>query len=76
LADAGLDKRPKKRMDNKRPNGIHCKRRTRPNLFIPTYGTVIFPDIGKDGFGVGGAGGKGTFHQNGNAVTMAALPGG
>jgi lipid-binding SYLF domain-containing protein len=37
-------------------------------FFSSAHGYAVFPGIGKGGLGVGGAGGKGTLFQGGNAV--------
>ncbi|MBL0358507.1 MAG: hypothetical protein IPP72_17325 [Chitinophagaceae bacterium] len=38
------------------------------NLFRDSYGYVLFPNIGKGGLIVGGAGGKGTVYEKGKAI--------
>ena len=43
------------------------------NFFNSSYGYVIFPNVGKGGLGVGGAGGKGAVYQQGKLVGMAKL---
>ena len=43
------------------------------NLFDNAYGYVIFPNVGKGGFGVGGASGKGAVYQRGNLIGTAQL---
>jgi len=47
-----------------------------PNLddfFANSAGYVIFPNVGKGGFIIGGASGNGVVYENGNAVGMADL---
>ena len=43
------------------------------NLFSNSYGYVIFPNIGKGAFIVGGAGGKGTVFEKGKAIGKAKM---
>ena len=43
------------------------------NLFANSAGYVIFPNVGKGGLGVGGAGGNGVLYENGTGVGMAKL---
>ena len=42
-------------------------------LFEKAHGYVIFPNIGKGGFGVGGAAGNGVVYENGKIIGMAKL---
>jgi lipid-binding SYLF domain-containing protein len=42
-------------------------------LFKTAYGYVIFPNIGKGGLIVGGAGGKGTVYEGGTAIGKAKM---
>jgi len=42
-------------------------------FFNSAYGYVVFPHIGKGGFGIGGAGGKGTVFKNGDPVANAKM---
>ncbi|MEC8830882.1 MAG: hypothetical protein VX772_00840, partial [Bacteroidota bacterium] len=49
---------------------------TSPGLerfFDESAGYVIFPNVGKGGFIIGGASGNGVVYENGNAVGMADL---
>ncbi|MDF0715050.1 lipid-binding SYLF domain-containing protein [Muricauda sp. 334s03] len=49
---------------------------TSPSLkrfFDESAGYVIFPNVGKGGFIIGGASGNGVVYENGNAVGMADL---
>ena len=43
------------------------------NLFNRAYGYVIFPNIGKGGFGFGGATGNGAVYDGGKLVGMAKM---
>ena len=43
------------------------------NLFEKAYGYVIFPNIGKGGFGIGGAAGNGVVYQKNTMVGMAKM---
>lgn len=43
------------------------------NLFDHSYAYVIFPNVGKAGFGVGGASGNGTVFKQGKAIGSARL---
>lgn len=43
------------------------------DLFKSAYGYVIFPNIGKGGLIVGGAGGKGTVYEKGSAIGKAKM---
>jgi lipid-binding SYLF domain-containing protein len=43
------------------------------NIFNKAYGYVIFPNIGKGGFGVGGATGNGAVYEGGKLVGMAKM---
>ncbi len=43
------------------------------NLFKTAYGYAIFPNIGKGGLIVGGAGGKGTVYENGKPIGSAKM---
>jgi len=73
-ANAGKDTRAKMLMDSKKAKAAFIKKDAgMANLFRTAYGYVIFPNIGKGGLGVGGAGGKGTLYQSGNAVGMAKM---
>ncbi|TDD76930.1 lipid-binding SYLF domain-containing protein [Flavobacterium caseinilyticum] len=42
-------------------------------LFENAYGYVIFPNVGKGGFGIGGAAGNGTVYEKYKVVGMAKL---
>lgn len=42
-------------------------------LFEKAYGYVIFPNVGKGGFGIGGAAGNGTVYERYKVVGMAKL---
>ena len=42
-------------------------------LFEKAYGYVIFPNVGKGGFGIGGAAGNGVVHEQNKRVGMAKL---
>ena len=42
-------------------------------LFEKAYGYVIFPNVGKGGFGIGGAAGNGTVYERSKIVGMAKL---
>ena len=42
-------------------------------LFNNAYGYVIFPNVGKGGFGIGGAAGNGAAYQGGNLAGMAKM---
>jgi lipid-binding SYLF domain-containing protein len=42
-------------------------------LFEKAYGYVIFPNVGKGGFGIGGAAGNGTVYEHNKIVGMAKL---
>ncbi len=42
-------------------------------LFERAYGYVIFPNIGKGGFGIGGAAGNGAVYEHNKLVGMAKL---
>lgn len=42
-------------------------------LFDKAYGYVIFPNVGKGGFGVGGAAGNGVVYEQNKRVGMAKL---
>lgn len=43
------------------------------SLFDNAYGYVIFPNVGKGGFGIGGASGKGAVYQRGKLIGTAQL---
>lgn len=43
------------------------------NLFDNAYGYVIFPNVGKGGFGIGGASGKGAVYQKDKLIGTAQL---
>jgi lipid-binding SYLF domain-containing protein len=43
------------------------------NLFDNAYAYVIFPNVGKGAFGVGGASGKGAVYQRGKLIGTAQL---
>lgn len=43
------------------------------NLFKNASGYVIFPNVGKGGLGVGGAGGKGAVYKKGKTVGTAQM---
>lgn len=43
------------------------------NLFNNAYGYVIFPNVGKGGFGFGGATGNGAVYQKGALIGMARM---
>lgn len=43
------------------------------NIFKDAYAYVIFPNVGKGGFGVGGAMGSGAVYEGGELVGMAKL---
>ena len=43
------------------------------NLFNKAYGYVIFPNVGKGGFGVGGAAGNGIAYERGKMTGSAKL---
>jgi lipid-binding SYLF domain-containing protein len=43
------------------------------SLFDNAYGYVIFPNVGKGGFGVGGASGKGAVYHRGKLIGTAQL---
>ncbi len=43
------------------------------NIFNKAYGYVIFPNIGKGGFGVGGATGNGAVYEGGKLIGMAKM---
>jgi len=42
-------------------------------LFSKAYGYTIFPNVGKGGFGVGGAAGNGTVYEHGKLIGTAKL---
>jgi len=42
-------------------------------LFNKAYGYVIFPNVGKGGFGIGGAVGNGVVYEKGNIIGKAKL---
>ena len=42
-------------------------------LFEKAYGYVIFPNVGKGGFGIGGAAGNGTVYERNKIIGMAKL---
>ena len=42
-------------------------------LFDKAYGYVIFPNVGKGGFGIGGAAGNGTVYEHNKLIGMAKL---
>ena len=42
-------------------------------LFDKAYGYVIFPNIGKGGFGIGGAAGNGVVYQKNTMIGMAKM---
>ena len=42
-------------------------------LFEKSYGYVVFPNVGKGGFGIGGASGNGAVYQNNKLIGMAKL---
>ena len=42
-------------------------------LFEKAYGYVIFPNVGKGGFGIGGAAGNGVVYEKGRIIGMAKL---
>lgn len=42
-------------------------------FFNDSHGYVIFPNVGKGGFGVGGAGGNGVAYEKGNMIGYAKL---
>lgn len=42
-------------------------------IFEKAYGYVIFPNVGKGGFGIGGAAGNGAVFENNKVVGMAKL---
>lgn len=42
-------------------------------LFEQAYGYVIFPNVGKAGFGIGGAAGNGVVYQHNKRIGMAKL---
>lgn len=42
-------------------------------LFEDAYGYVIFPNVGKAGFGIGGAAGNGVVYERGKIIGMAKL---
>jgi lipid-binding SYLF domain-containing protein len=42
-------------------------------FFNGSYGYVIFPNVGKGGFGVGGAAGNGAVYEQGNFIGYAKL---
>ena len=43
------------------------------NLFNNAYGYVIFPNVGKGGFGIGGAAGNGAAYQGGSLIGVAKM---
>ncbi len=43
------------------------------NIFNKAYGYVIFPNIGKGGFGIGGATGNGAVYEGGRLIGMAKM---
>lgn len=43
------------------------------NLFVSSYGYVIFPNVGKGGIGIGGAAGNGIVYERGNIIGKAKL---
>lgn len=43
------------------------------NIFNKAYGYVIFPNIGKGGFGIGGAMGNGAVYEGGRLVGLAKM---
>jgi lipid-binding SYLF domain-containing protein len=43
------------------------------NLFDNAYGYVIFPNVGKGGFGIGGASGNGMVYERGRIIGKAQL---
>ena len=42
-------------------------------LFDKASGYVIFPNVGKGGFGIGGAAGNGALYEHGKVIGMAKL---
>ena len=42
-------------------------------LFDSSYGYIILPNVGKGGFGIGGAAGNGVAYQGGNKVGFAKM---
>ena len=43
------------------------------NLFKHSYGYVVFPNVGKGGIGVGGAGGRGAVYEKGKLIGTAQM---
>ena len=43
------------------------------DLFDNAHGYVIFPNVGKAGFGIGGAAGNGVVYEKGKIIGMAKL---
>ncbi|MEB2776888.1 YSC84-related protein [Algoriphagus sp. D3-2-R+10] len=43
------------------------------SLFNSSYGYIILPNVGKGGFGIGGAAGNGVAYQEGNKVGFAKM---
>ncbi|MES2773240.1 MAG: YSC84-related protein [Bacteroidota bacterium] len=73
-AIAGKDSKEKMLMDAQKAKSALIKGDAGlANLFRTAYGYVIFPNIGKGGLGVGGAGGKGTLYESGNPVGWAKM---
>lgn len=71
---AGKDPKSKMLMDAQKAKAALIKNDAGlGNLFKTAYGYVIFPNIGKGGLGVGGAGGKGTLYESGLAVGKAKM---
>ncbi len=72
--NAAKDSKAKMLMDSKKAKAALIKSDAGlSNLFKTAYGYVIFPNIGKGGLGVGGAGGKGTLFESGTAIGMAKM---
>ena len=72
--NAAKDSKAKMLMDSKKAKAALIKSDAGlSNLFKTAFGYVIFPNIGKGGLGVGGAGGKGTLFESGTAVGMAKM---
>lgn len=43
------------------------------SLFNSSYGYIILPNVGKGGFGIGGAAGNGVAYQDGNMIGFAKM---
>lgn len=72
-------KKQKKKMKQASKAVAECKREflekdsTMVTLFNTSYGYILFPKVGKGGFGVGGAGGYGVAYEQGAEQGYAKL---